>query len=495
MIRRLPKKLLIAGGGLIIVLIGIWFYRTSFIEVNVTNGGNSPLTYVFRDERTGKSGQVESSSSQIKRRLPKGNYEVEVRQDTKSYVAVVKTKGFLGKVTIRATLSPESKRAFIGNNPSSCMAFSGIELVSYTCGDMFKNVRVHVPATATSPTFVTSLARSAISGQVYQIVDSSSGLYALVKSGGYYLYRLDGKLNVLDTIVLSNLSSDKQYSMKPSGQGFMIYDSSLDNAFIYSGMDSSPRHIKLNKPARADLEPIFMDSLDGNFLSIYSNETDADSNTGREPHISDLVISLHGQVSDYKFKQSYITGQFCGNYQVCLLGDSKMDVYYVGGQKPVLQFSMGGVSSIDRVGTSTLIVNKTGILNLDIAKRSGYYEYTFGGYKFNTLQPSVNGGYILNLTNDKLQAVALLINPASPNKDNIDKKIVQLHNRPEVSSVSIYGKYIYISPNLGQPSYQASIGGYGYDPQTIRQVNDQLNTDIKRIGIDTTVYKIINLYD
>jgi hypothetical protein len=488
------KKLLAVTTGVIIIFIFVWFYRTSYVEVTVTNGTTGFITYSFTDERSGKSTEVKTQSHKLKRQVSKGGYEVEVRQGSTSFLSTVRTKGFLGKVAVTAKVAPENNRTFIGDNPSSCMIFTGSKLASYTCGDLFKNTKIHVPATASSPTFATEPADASIPGTVERIVNTPTGIFALVRSSAYSLYKLDDNLNVLQVTPLPNLSDDKKYSMMPYKQGFIIYDLSLDRILIYSAADSTPQQITLKKPGGSELEPTFLDFIDNNSLALYTSESDFSTTATPRKQLSEIIVNQVGQSSDYKFNRHYTMGRLCGVQEICLLGEKNMDVYKIGGRKPDLQFTIDNVSSIERAGNHLLVVNKTGILEFSPSSQSGHYEYTFGSYSFNGLETNLGGSYLINLANSRSQSVALLVDPGAPNQDSIDKKISQLLTHSEVKNLSVYKNYIFISPNFGTLSYQPALGGYGPSPSSLSAVNSKIETDISASGIDTRRYIVTNPY-
>jgi hypothetical protein len=88
--------------------------------------------------------------------------------------------------------------------------------------------------------------------------------------------------------------------------------------------------------------------------------------------------------------------------------------------------------------------------------------------------------------------VALLVNQEQENTDSINIKIEQLARLSEVKSVSIYGRYIYISPDIGNPQPNPQTGFFEYDKTTVKNANAIINQEIDRIGISRSTYTIIN---
>jgi len=126
---------------------------------------------------------------------------------------------------------------------------------------------------------------------------------------------------------------------------------------------------------------------------------------------------------------------------------------------------------------------------LDVDSLAGHYEYLFGNYGFNGLQ-TVESGYILKLFTNKDRSVAVLVEQGAIDSDSIDKKIADLQKLQEVTFVSIYDKFIYISAKLGSPVYSSELRSYIDNPETKKVVAEKINKEIDRLGIDRKVYTI-----
>ncbi|HZP55790.1 MAG TPA: hypothetical protein VFB03_03420 [Candidatus Saccharimonadales bacterium] len=493
----MKRKIYLIFSLLIVFIIANWIYKNSFIEISVTNLGKGQATYVFKNQSSDKSFEVKSSASKIKQRVRKGNYEISVLQPNQSFFAVVVAKGLLKKTTVPAKLSPEKSRTFIGYNPSPCMTYLGDKLVSYTCGDLSQSINMHMPAAGGLPTYLRKSIPVPFTGYVQGIINVSSGIYALVKSTDqsesgnlkYALYHLDNNLNLLNLVNLPSLDTSKQFSVKPSGRGYIVYDLSLNTVLYYTPDKNQPSVISIPRPKNKDLAPVYLDSADLNYAALYASGEDIKTNAKDPNGSSEVILNQSGQNRDLSFKQTYRAARLCEKAQLCMLGENKLDVYDIKSSKPKLMFSMNGIKNIDSSGSSLLIINDEGILNFNILSRSGSYDYTYGDYRFNTIQTSVNN-YVLNLTNNKKQDLALLINSTQPDSDSIDKKIAQLERVPQIKNVSIYGSFISIVPNLGEPKYIPDIDGYDYDPSMKQAAKTAIEKAIDQLGINRKAYTI-----
>ena len=488
--------LLIASVVLLFVLFEI--YNTSFIKIVVNNQQqNTGISYTFINQAGKTISKIKSSQNVINKRLPRGRYEVEITQSDKSYTVATQTHGLFSTVTLNANLQQEKTRAFVGNNPAPCMSYVGGVLVSYTCGGSYLSAKIHVPATANTPTYAVAISGYSVNGNIEGGANTKEGALVLVRSasdesgGSYFIYQVDSGFHPLSSIRLAGLSTGKTPYMVAHKDGFIVYDGSFSQAAYYASLSSAPQNIPLGKPEEKNLSAssIAFDPGSTKALALYSSAGNGAKGS------SEAIVGQNNNFQHYTFRQRYVSADFCGT-QICLLGSSKtLDVYSLSGSKAKLSFSLSGVQAIKNIGSSFLAVNQNGVINFDTASRTGYFEYSFGDYKFCGLQQDTASAYLLCVINNKGNKAALRIDGMTANKDSIDKKVAQLQKRTEINIVSIYGNYIYISPNLGQLAYQPSIGGYGYDPATQKKVAGEINADIKNVGIDTSVYTVINPYN
>ncbi|HVS78856.1 MAG TPA: hypothetical protein VHD84_01025 [Candidatus Saccharimonadales bacterium] len=471
-----------------------WVYNTSVIQVTVVNGQDgTPITYSLLKQPAKQAGADTSSKNSLKKLVAHGNYEVEVKQGNSSYFTAIKARGFLRKTTVSASLQSQSSREFVGNNPRSCMDYVGGQLVSYTCGDFYSNVFTHVPATATTPTYTLVNSQTKIFGYLRGMVNTPEGTLALVQpanaensSSHYTLYRVNKSLASLQKTNLPELAISQVYQIRPFMNGFVIYDSSFSQILYYTSSGSKPQTIKMRQPGGGlSAKAIFFDSTAARIMTLFSN--------GKTE--SRAVVEQGGQSQTYSFKQNYSSGGFCGSQSLCLIGANQhMDIYALSGQTASFSYSLTGVQAIQQINNVFLIINRDGVIRFDAASRSGAFDLAFGSYRYCGFQPGTSSTYLLCLINSKGDRVALRVDETIADADSIDQQVAQLLTMPEVSGVSAYGKYVYISPNLGQLQH-ISGGGLGYNSEEIQAVNSEIKADIKRVGIDTSHYKVINPYD
>mgnify|MGYP007022268094 CR=1 FL=1 len=133
-------------------------------------------------------------------------------------------------------------------------------------------------------------------------------------------------------------------------------------------------------------------------------------------------------------------------------------------------------------------------MSLDAKGRSGFVDYSFHPYKECGGQSQAKN-YLLCVIGPTNQKYALFLDRSANNKDDIDKKIAQIAQLPEIDNVSVYKNFIYLSPNMGPATYRDDINGYGYDANVQIQISRNINRAIDRIGVDRSSYQIINSFE
>lgn len=483
---------------IILLFLILLLSRYSLISVNVSGGNSDGGSYVFKLTRQGadEGSEIKSDSSEITRFVQKGNYEVLAKQEGKSSFELTHAKGFLKKSYVKAKLEAEKSRQFIGNNPGPCMYYANI-LYSYECtGQAVFNA--HIPATDSLPTYVLS--------RGLEFFGSLEGL-AKTKSGTIILGRppidedvepphiaaiLDEGLKLSRYTTLSDLNREKIYSIKPYADGFVVYDLDFSSVYKYSSLGSQPEKLEFKKPSDNELKPIYIDTRNDSLLMTYSNyeggEDPDDPSAGR-PKNSILVSG-----TDYKFEGRFdgyriSNASMCGDKLICLTSGRKLLVYDTSDQKAVLRYEVADVKSFLPLGDRILVVRTKEVLNLSLDDGSGYVDYSLGDYKFCGIQSS-GKSYVLCAINNSEDKVAILVDDNTTDSDSIDKKVDKLSKSHGVLNVSIYGSFIYISPDLGPLEYRLDIDGYGYNPEKIKVVNARINETIDSLGIDRNKYTI-----
>lgn len=500
----MKKKAILLGTGFVVLGAFIWLSMHSFIEL--TPESPEDINYSLTAAGSAKTTNFKSANK-VKKLVRKGYYEVLATQGEKSYLTVIKAGGFLGSSKTAVKLSPEKSRKFVGDNPSACMYYIGQVLSSVDCGDLYSQLRRHVPATAKQPTIVLKTP-SSVDGKIEGLVATAEGAVAVLSSSTGsnhtgYIVRPD--LSLTSPVVLTDLRASKAYAVQAYKQGFVAYDTSFEKIFYYTALSSPPSVITVNKSHDQKLVPYALKVQGDSIMLAYSNNAeDAELARSDDVEVSSkpnnkaavtILIYNGSQTVEYNFKNRVSGFVLCGTKKLCLLNRTKqLDVYDIANTKPKLLFSLGAVDRIEPAKNGLLVAQKAGLLSLDVDKQEGFLQYSFGSYKFCGLRNDELGPTIC-VVNSTGKTAALSISNDSNNTDSIDKKAVKLAKLTDIKSLSIYDKFIYVSPNVGEVKYIPALKVFGYDPAITRAVKSRILQGMDAIGIDQTTYKVVSAFD
>lgn len=496
--RRLIFSLVFIGILLAILIVSHY----GFVEIDAGQvGGGKEITYKIIDQKSQKIKEVKTGDSIFKRLMPKASYEVVVSANDSSYFEVIKSRGWLGSTTVSANLQPEKSREFVGNNPKGCVIYVSRILYSYDCGSPAGSLTTHVPATSSQPTYVLNTDHN-IKGYIVGSVSGDQPVL-LTKSlsldgsgvATYSLLVVGSKLHISYSRSLTNLTSNQPYNITAYKSGFIVYSQDFKQVMYFSSASAQPSSINPNRPADSEQKPFLLSTNGDSGLALYSNKTDyveADNSKplGKLEAYYSLFTSAGvrtGPLND-KLNDQINQAMPCGSAKLCVLSGQELRVYDVNDDKATLEYKVTGISRIEANNKKLLLVKSDGVFNLDVDSRSGYMEYSFGDYTYCGLQV-VKNGYILCVTDGRGKNSALLINQTQKNTGSIDKKVSDLFNLVGVSDISSYGRFIYVSPDISQLT---NPGTFNFNQVKVRDFNNQLNTEVSRLGIDPKIYQVIS---
>jgi hypothetical protein len=479
-----------------------WVYGHSFITVSVDNAQAGNVTYVFTDQGSGKTTNVVGPASGIKRIVHKGSYEIIAEQSSGTYISVANAGGFLKTTHVHGALSAEEARKFVGNEPSPCMYYTGSLLYSYDCKGSLAEGKLHVPATPTQPTYtkVRSITAPGDNPAIEGLVTTAEGTFMLVYSNtndplasAHTLYQVQGDLTLSGGQQLLGLNNSTGYSIEPYKTGFIIFDAGFENTFYYESAAATPVSLAIPQKKSSNLE-IYAHSIRGDAIAVsYANQDyEPSSKVGEKvTDKSTITILQNNKIKEFAFDTAVGTMRLCGNAKLCLLTDKLLSVYDISGNTQKLLYSLGSVVSIEDAGQDLLISRGGGVFRFDVEKRSGFVSYSFGDATYCGISVDATG-YTVCASANRIGKVALRIDAKTINTDGIDKKVFNLTKTSEISAVSVYDRYIFISPNLGDPVFNYNTGYYDYDQATRQRVNADIDQLITKLGFDTQKYTIVN---
>lgn len=466
---------------IILLLIINWIINSAFIDISVVNGKSGGYNYSFLNQSSNQSSEVKTNESNIKQLVDSGEYEVLAKQADTSFYAIVKANKFLSSTYLDANLKPENFRSFIGNNPGECMSYVNNVLVSFGCNELLANARVHIPATPSLPTYTITTRGQGPAGYNEGIFETKEGSFALSQipqssefGQTQILYQLGNNFNNINGFRLTSLNPSTRYNSIPYKNGFIAYNQTFSELQYFPTSKDQSTNIAGVVPDSSNT-PISLDVRDNTILTSYSKDNK-----------TTLYLNTDNQVKTIGVDKHYSNINFCEKKYICMLNDKTLDIYLLDNNQVQYQYSVNNVESFVNLISGLYIANNYGVLKLDIQPRTGYLSYSYGEYKFNGIVPSTsNTSYVLNLTNQNNNKVALLINPNKENTNNIDKKILVLQKDPNIRSLSIYGNFITVVPNIPR-SNQAN---GQFDPIKVKEINQKIQKLINESGINLDIYK------
>lgn len=182
----------------------------------------------------------------------------------------------------------------------------------------------------------------------------------------------------------------------------------------------------------------------------------------------------------------------CGENQVCGLKGNELIVFDIEGSKLKKLFVVGGVTEAVDSADGLIALRKNDLIRIDVKNRRANIDYTLGD--LNQCGVSHDGNqYTVCVIDSTSTKRALLVNTALNNTDSIDQKINKLAQDGHVKTLSVYKTFIYVSPELGEREYISQIGGFGYSEQKTVDAFEAINKKALELGIDPSVYSIINV--
>jgi hypothetical protein len=487
---------------LILFTVVSLLFSKATIAVNVRGPGTGEITYRFVNQTNPKKVvEVKDTAKSKSVSLPKGIYEITVQQGQTSYFAVAKASG--GTTTIDTTLEAERGRRFVGNQPKDCFSLLRPYLISYDCNGTTEAVDIHVPATATLPTYNQRNPagnEDVIEGFVHTTTEGDVLLAHEAEVAGHEEFDpisphratiLKNGLtpNVDDIVGLEALAGETRYKTHPYREGFLVYNMERFNRIFYFGsVKTKPTEIVPKQPSDTSRLPYALATRESSIAVAYSKEK------GANPKIkSTVVVQLDSQAREYEFDKSFQSIRLCSPTKLCTLSESNLEVYDISSENADLVYEFGGVQAIENFSGGFLVVRSGEVLKFDADKQGGTRQYSFGDHEYCGIQPT-SGSYLICLENSPTSQAVILLDQQQES-DGIDQKVAELRALPEVSAVSVYGPYISITPNAGKLEYQPAKDSFGYDPATIRNANAKITQKLQELAIDQTKYQINNTLD
>lgn len=493
------------------VMFGLgWVYSHGFVEVAIVDNN---VNFNIMDQKSGRSASGTTSTT-IRKLVRKGGQEVYAQSNKGSYFTVANARGFLTTTRTTVQLVPENERTFIGNNPGNCLYYSGTILASGVCNDTYNNLQVHVPANASTPTYVTKPSTK-LFGTIEGIAYTQNDPVLLIRSApeegfdeAHFAYKLASDGTISNETRLSDLSSKKLYRISGFKEGFVVTSEDGADILAYDAINTQPSRLNTAKSkdkslkfgnvivGNSEVGIVYTDSVnrvtnssDSDGLKAHSEEFDEQTRSDRKPK-SEIVVIGSATEKHFSFTVASSNIQFCGQNTLCTLDEGELRVYDIAGSKAQFLYRITDVNDITPTKDGFLVIRESNSLLFDTAKRIGHTSIGFGHYVYCGITP-LYSNYILCLSNDKNKRVAVLANTSANDSDNISEKIGQLIQSSDLKDVSIYRNFVYVTPYVGDPKPNPQTGLFEYEQSRVTETNKRLSELIDKIGIDRSKYSIV----
>ncbi len=492
---------------LVLLYIFFWLFNHSRIYIHITGAPtNIEFSYVLRNNSTGDSVQINSSSDNVTAWVKRGSYEVSVNTATGNYISYIpSTPLFYNKQHVVGTLTQERARTFVGESVRPCSGITGTTLVSGGCNGSYGELLLHKPASSSSPAYTTANPDRSIYGRNVLLVTTGDKPGLIVRStisfvegtevpqsapSKYTLIKIIDGVPAENKIELVDLRGKNKYNFSQTHDGgFVAYQDNPRSALVYNSLGVKTKDISFDAPQTKDLITTNIDYINDSHYSLFYTSLPSGEN---KDIVSELLVTKDGSTKHFYFSgKLYSKAMMCGTGKICLLAkDYGLEVFNIYRNEAEFDFSAPKIASFVRGSDidHVLAVSDHRVLNLDIDARAGYMEFLSQDYKISEIAPHKNS-YVLHLENKNKRVVGLLIDQLAEDIDSIDKKITSLEKLPEINFVSIDRNYIYISAKL-KTVYSEKDKGDVYSPDERNSIAQIIHNKIKELGISNIEYII-----
>lgn len=493
------RKKLVTWGLVGIVLLFIativhWFFTTSYIVITTQSSSDS-ISYNILNQKNKKSDIEDSRQKTIKKRVKKGDYEVLVKSDGRSFFKVIKTSGFLSKTIVNATLESEKYREFVGDNPGPCAHYDSI-LFSYACTGDLSDLSVHVPATKDIPTSTLSIQSADFeNASIGGVIKLGSKRYVYTQAPVEHevtekqslLLEIDDQLNTLSTTALKGIPTISDQRIQRHKDGFLIYSNVSNEANYFKDKDGQPEKIAVRPYSGEGFSSVGTIASEDKVAAIYINsEQNQENQDSQETKKGKTALSIraNNQDSEYEINKYYTKALFCGKDYICFQSGQELFIYQIGDSKLKELYKITNVTDFNIKDETLYISRDREIISLKLSTKIGSINYSFGSYSNCGISMNSATGYLVCIINKSSDRSMIAINTSKDNSTNIDKKIFELSEKPDIEHITVYRNFIKITPNTGSPVYNPTTKNYEPVPAIRAKAYLAIEQAIQTIGFN-----------
>ncbi len=471
---------------LFLFLFGVYFfYQRGRLSIDNLPEGTTSVEIMKQDETTA----TEVVGDTFTKTLKSGTYTILIKNGNESQILTAEVGSFFSNTSVTAALVSQQPREFVAENPRGCITAIAESFLSYPCDGPVSGIVFHVPANESMPTFTRKVraARDEAGtqkspeevGVIEDFVDLNGKKLLLAYTNGEYgalhsVYEMSVVQNEPTLLFLGSLDSlgDELFYVLKDSQGIVLRGKKTP--IIYKGADFN----KLSLASEESRDNLL--SYDGSTdLSSFIFSKSIPKNGGDEYEVTQagttLEITSLDKSIEKKFTGTINRVSFCGDY-VCVINEKKSLTLFDKNLSVVV--SIAGVSDYRAISDTIFIVKDSAILYFDTTSLDGYILYSNTDFKLSGLRTVDKTIFAVINSGQKEHLLRLGAG------DFVDQALPALFENPFINTLSIYKKFIFASPELGE-RIPTERGLYEYDPavkaaaklsidQTIDQVRDVL---------------------
>lgn len=514
-------KIIVTLSAIVVLFLGLWVYRQSFIDVTITPVNDAETTVTIIDQESGEATQEAADGDHYRRRVPRGNYEVVVEQDSAGAMAIVSTGSFFSATHVELELQHQNTRTPIAHGSLPCVNETDSTLVSWECNNLLENARVHIPATADQPTY-----KRRIQGVGSWVVESVSTIngdrYALIRleahdDGGFlhgiYPFTNDHNIDVGGGRILNDLSSDGYYQLHSHKDGFAVLSETGESAYYYQGVsDENPETIAVPRPESTNglrmveahfgehISVLYADELlfppvTNNWLR--SAEASTHEEEEGEPDTKEYrrasFVSSNDAINELLLPPETTSATLCGAELLCARVSGDVVVYRVDGDETSIVGRVTGVDKLLRRGDNQLWLSRENtVVRFSPETMTGTHAFATKGEMCGAESGSQQSLLVCARQNPGGENTIFRLDPTETTSRPIDHKLAELRSLDEVRQITAQGKFVYVSPEVGELVRDSVTGDFRYDPKRVHDAAQAIDEKVASLGLEEDGYQVIN---
>ncbi|MDQ2973709.1 MAG: hypothetical protein M3Q79_04515 [bacterium] len=490
-VKRLIRLVLVLFVIIGAILLLVWASKQSVIEISAKSEDKSAEVIISLDNGTDKQEFIVKPDENKKIRLKKGDYQIYAQQNSRAHLNSVKLGGFFKTIKYELALSPETNRAFLGDNPSECPLLIGELLVSTSCGGAYIDFRIHKPASDNTPSYVVEK-KTANLGIIEGVISNKTGASLIARtqvSGGdeLRLYRLNPSNNDLKSEIvgkIEGIESLSQINTRAYKNGYILYDEDISKIYFFETLSSlSPyKNISIEKPKSASLNPTSVIVKDDGWAILYA-DTPIDGNL---PKKSEILLSSGEKI---KLKDAMVGIEYCGNTNICGLTNNGYLVNFSANENGYKEARrMPGVVQISSSADNKLYI-LTDRLAAEYNAETGESKVMYSEGEYEIQDIFTESGIIVTIKGVDSKNRAIVLDPKFTD-NNIDKLLVKLLKSDDVV-FSIYKNVVFAALDLPPAPFNSNTGLFSHPDSFIIQQETKIRKIFDESGINKDNYRLV----